>query len=250
MLRRSPVNREPYTTRALPAQHRRDQLRPVLGVVLEVGVLDRARSRRSRRSRPVRTAAPLPRLSLVQDDAHGAVAELAQHVAGAVGAAVVDHDDLALDAVGELDRAHAPQRSRRTRVALVEDGHDHRELAQLRRRRGHARPRARSSRYQACVRSRPSRSSIFGSQPSSSRARVMSGWRRVGSPIGSGSNTSSDVEPATSQHELGQLEHRELVRVADVDRIDDVGVEQREDPAHFVVDVAERTGLRARRRRS
>ena len=49
----------------------------------------------------------LPRFVGVHDDPHRAVAELAQHVAGAVGAAVVDDDDLALD-LGQLDRAHAP----------------------------------------------------------------------------------------------------------------------------------------------
>ena len=49
---------------------------------------------------PVRTAAPLPRLHVVHDDAHRAVGELAQHVAGAVGAAVVDDDDLALEPSG------------------------------------------------------------------------------------------------------------------------------------------------------
>ena len=80
----------------------------------------------------MRTAAPLPRFTLVQHDAHGAVAELAQHVAGAVVAAVVDDDDLALDAVGKLDRAHAPQ-DLDDGVALVEDRHDDRELAELRR---------------------------------------------------------------------------------------------------------------------
>src|SRR3954454_18234343 len=41
--------------------------------------------------------------------------------------------------------------------------------------------------------------------------------------------------------DLGELEHRELDRVADVDRFHDLRVEQRDDPAHLVVDEAERT---------
>src|SRR3954447_16805202 len=46
-------------------------------------------------------------------------------------------------------------------------------------------------------------------------------------------------------HELGELEHGELHRVADVHRPDDIGVEQRQDASHFVFDEAEGTGLRA-----
>ena len=75
--------------------------------------------------------------------------------------------------------------------------------------------------------------------------RAMSGRRRVGSSVGSGSNTSSDLDARDLAHELGQLQHRELDRVADVDRVDDVGVEEREDPAHLVVDEAERARLLA-----
>ena len=52
------------------------------------------------------------------------------------------------------------------------------------------------------------RAARSGSQPSSSRARVMSGWRWVGSSTGSGSKTISDVEPVTSSTSVGQLEHR------------------------------------------
>ena len=70
-----------------------------------------------------RALAPVLR---VAEHAHGAVAELAEHVAGAVVAAVVDDDDLAVER--ELDRAHAAH-DLHDRVALVEDGHDHRELA-------------------------------------------------------------------------------------------------------------------------
>ena len=95
------------------------------------------------------------------------------------------------------------------------------------------------------MRLRPSRSGIVGSQPSSSRARVMSGWRCVGSPIGQRLEHDLRVRLGDLAHELGELEHRVLVGIADVHRLDDVGVEQRDEPAHFVVDVAERAGLRA-----
>ena len=190
--------------------HRRDQLRPVVGVVLEVGVLDE-HVVAGREREPGAHRGALPAIAFVHEDANRAVAELAQHVAGAVGAAVVDDDDLALDAVGELDRAHAPHHLHHG-VALVVDGHDDRELADLRRRACHARPRVRSSRYQACMRSRPSRSSIFGSHCSSSRARVMSGRRRVGSPIGQRLEHELRRRARDLAHERRELEHRELDR--------------------------------------
>src|SRR5713101_4312041 len=46
-------------------------------------------------------------------------------------------------------------------------------------------------------------------------------------------------------HELGELVHRELLGVSDVHGPDVLGVEQREQPAYLVVDVAERSGLGA-----
>ena len=49
------------------------------------------------------------------------------------------------------------------------------------------------------VRPIPSRRPIRGSHPSSARARVMSGQRRVGSSVGNGSKTMSEVEPVTSR---------------------------------------------------
>ena len=64
--------------------------------------------------------------------------------------------------------------------------------------RGHVR---RSSRYQRIGARKPSRRSTFGSQPSSSRARVMSGRRRVGSPTGSGSNTISRARTGDLEHD-------------------------------------------------
>src|SRR4051794_16944004 len=64
----------------LAAQHRRHELRPVLGVVLEVGVLDEDVVAR-RDLDPGAHCGALPAVVLVQDDADRAVAELAQHVA-------------------------------------------------------------------------------------------------------------------------------------------------------------------------
>src|SRR4029079_15208790 len=46
------------------------------------------------------------------------------------------------------------------------------------------------------------------------------------------------------QYELRELEHRVLAVVADVHRLDDVAVGEREDASHFVVDVTERPRLR------
>ena len=77
----------------------------------------------------------------------------------------------------------------------------------------------------------------------------MSGQRRVGSSSGSGSKTISDVEPVSSSTIFGQLEHGALVGVPDVHRAVEVGVEQGEEPAHHVVDVAEASGSACRRRR-
>ena len=93
------------------------------------------------------------------------------------------------------------------------------------------------------MRSRPSRSSIFGSQRNSSDARCRAG--------GASGRRRERLEhhllgrARDLAHERRELQHRELDRIADVHRLDDVGVEQREDPAHLVVDVAERTRLRA-----
>ena len=63
----------------------------------------------------------------------------------------------------------------------------------------------------------------------------MSGRRCLGSSTGSGSNTISTVGAGDLEHELGQLEHGELVGVADVHRADVVGLEQREEPGDLVV---------------
>ena len=108
----------------LAPEHRVQQLGPVLGVVLEVGVLHEHEVAGDVLE-PAADRGALAPVALVGDDAHGAVGELAQHVAGAVGAAVVDDEDLELER--QLDRAHATH-DLHHRVALVEHGHDHREL--------------------------------------------------------------------------------------------------------------------------
>ena len=108
------------------------------------------------------------------------------------------------------------------------------------------RPRGASGRVDArtprgttrSVRSRPSRSWTSGSHPSTSRASVMSGWRCVGSSIGQRLERDLRRRAGDVEHRLGQLEDRELVRVADVHRADVVGLEQR------------RGARRSRRRRS
>ena len=102
-----------------------EQLGPVLGVVLEVGVLHEHEVAGDvlEAAADGRALAPV---HVVGDDAHGAVGELAQHVARAVGAAVVDDHDLEVD--GQLDLAHAAHDLHHG-VALVEHGDDHRQLA-------------------------------------------------------------------------------------------------------------------------
>ena len=134
--------------------------------------------------------------------------QLREHLPRAVVAAVVDDDELAVD--GQVDRTHAPQ-DLDDRVALVEDRHDHRELAVRldggRPMSGTGAPCAPGSRCRSCPRSfgtsrnvriRPSAAGPRAPSPSTSRASVMSGWRWVGSSVGSGSNTISDDEPVTS----------------------------------------------------
>ena len=196
-------------------------------------------------ARPVRTAAPLPRLRVVHDDAHRAVAELAQHVAGAVGAAVVDDDDLAVEPSGS-STARMRRTISTTRVALVETGTIDRELAELRRRRvtlGHGRAPPGTSR--ACARDlRGARSSA----PSrAARARgVMSGRRCVGIVDRAAARTRApSVEPVTSSTSSASSSIVNSSGLPMFTGLDDVGVEQREEPAHLVVDVAERAGLLA-----
>ena len=95
------------------------------------------------------------------------------------------------------------------------------------------------------VRRRPSCSDTLGSQPSSSRARVMSGWRTFGSSIGQRLVDDLRARAGHLDDRLGQLQQRELVGVADVDRVVLAGLGQRDDARDEVVDVAEAARLRA-----
>ena len=139
-----------------------------------------------------------------------------EHLAGAVGAAVVDDDDLALD--GQLDRAHAPH-DLDDRVALVVDGHDDRQLPVL---------APSSLRLLSPLPPVPvvRAGETFAEVDLRLPAEHLLGERDVGTalrrdrPSGSGSNTISDFEPVTSSTSVGELEHRELVGVADVHRPD------------------------------
>ena len=108
--------------------------------------------------------------------------------------------------------------------------------------RGRAAPRRPTGRW--CAAARPCRPT-FGSQPSSSRARPMSGRRCCGSSVGSASWTISEREPGHLDDRLGQLEQRELVRVADVHRQVLAGLRQRDHAGDQVLDVTERAGLAA-----
>ncbi len=75
------------------------------------------------------------------------------------------------------------------------------------------------SRKYAIVDVSPSSSCTFGSQPSSVRARVMSGWRTFGSSVGSGWKTSWLFEPVILMMSARHVLDRHLVRIADVDRV-------------------------------
>ena len=108
--------------------------------------------------------------------------------------------------------------------------------------RGYA--RAGSLPRDASVRRRPSSNAISGSQPSSCRARVMSGCRTCGSSTGSASYTIWLDEPVEADHGLGQLEDRELTRVADVHRQVLARLGEQDQTADQVVDVTEAPCLR------
>ena len=105
-----------------PFHDRLDQPRILDRVVLQVGVLDDhdpaggpGESRAQRR--------PLAQVPPVPQDAEALVPlHLGQHVAGAVRAAVVDHDDF----LGNADRPNAPD-DLANRPFLVVNGNDHRK---------------------------------------------------------------------------------------------------------------------------
>ena len=100
------------------------QPRPVLRVVLEVGVLDEHEVAGDVLEAGADRGA-LPAVLGVRDDLDGAVAELGEHGVGAVVAAVVHDDELAVER--QLDDPHAAQ-DLDDGVALVVHGHDDREL--------------------------------------------------------------------------------------------------------------------------
>ena len=91
----------------------------------------------------------------------------------------------------------------------------------------------------------PSRRPVVGSHPSSVLASVMSGQRRVGSSVGSGSKTIPDVDPVTSRTKCARSRHGALVGVADVDGAGERGVEQGQQAPDLVVDEAQAPGLAA-----
>ena len=101
-----------------------EQLRPVLGVVLEVGVLDQHEVAGDVLE-PGADRRALALVALVRDTRTVLSRAGASTSLGAVGAPVVDDHDLEVDR--QLDRAH-PAHDLDHGVALVVDRHDHREL--------------------------------------------------------------------------------------------------------------------------
>ena len=187
MLRRSPVNREPYTTRALPRSTGASSFGQ------SSGSYSRSASWMSTRSpvtcaRPVRIAAPLPRLRswVTTRTVLSASWRSTSRVPSVLPSSTM-HD---LEVERKLDRAHAAH-DLHHRVALVVDGHDDRQLRVLLPRLQVVPPALRYA-VVACGRDlRGGRSG--GCQPRTSRASAMSGRRCCGSSTGSGSNTSRHV---------------------------------------------------------
>ena len=188
---------------------------------------------------PLRIAAPFPRLRLVGDDPHRAVAELAQHVAGAVGAAVVDDHDLEVDR--QVDRAHAAH-DLDDGVALVEHRHDHRQLAVVVRRLQLCHRASGTSR--ACGRDLRGGRPWDANRAPARRARcrdAAAGDRRSGS----GSNTRSRSAPVTSSTSSASSS---MVNSSGLPMF--IGPtwsdsSRREQPVDLVAHVAERAGLLA-----
>ena len=126
-MRRSPVNREPYTTCALPRSTGANSLGQSSRVVLEIGVLHEHEVAGDL-FEPGADRGSLALVLLVVDDADRAVGELAEHLPRAVGAAVVDEHELAFQR--DVDGAHAPH-DLDDGVAFVVDRHDDRQLVVL-----------------------------------------------------------------------------------------------------------------------
>ena len=95
----------------------------------------------------------------------------------------------------------------------------------------------------ARVRRRPGSSSTAGVQSSSSWASEMSGRRTAGSSCGSASNTTCDAAAGDADDHLGQLQDRELGRVAEVHRLVVVAVDQAQEALDQVGHEAERARL-------
>ncbi len=95
------------------------------------------------------------------------------------------------------------------------------------------------------VRPRPCSSETFGSQPSSVRARVMSGWRTLGSSVGQRLVDDLALRAGHVDDEPRDLLDRHLLRVPDVDRVVLLREHQTDEAVHEVADVAEAARLRA-----
>ena len=104
----------------LAAQDRFEEARPVVGVVLEVGVLNQDEIA-VRLGQPGADRGALALVHLVVQDPHRRVLERIQHLVRAVAAPVVDHNDL--EHQRQVDRPHAPDDLGHGRP-LVEDRHD------------------------------------------------------------------------------------------------------------------------------
>ena len=91
----------------------------------------------------------------------------------------------------------------------------------------------------------PSFSPTRGSHPSSVRALVMSGRRRVGSSTGSSTKRISLFEPVTSSTALRAFQNRELFGIAEIDGKMFLAARQAHDPFDQIVDIAEAARLAA-----
>ena len=94
------------------------------------------------------------------------------------------------------------------------------------------------------VRSSPSSIGTSGLHPSVVSASVVSGRRTAGSSTGRSMWTTA-TRTGQLDDPAREVEHGQLVRVADVDRPGLVAAGQGEHPGHEVVDVADRPGLHA-----
>ena len=108
---------------SLASQDRLEEARPVVGVVLEVGILHHHEVA-TRLGQPSADGGAFPLVDLVMHDLDRGVLQRMQHLVRPVAAPVIDHDDLEYQ--GQFDRPHATDDLGHRR-ALVEDRHDHGE---------------------------------------------------------------------------------------------------------------------------